>query len=99
MAQDPAPGTIVRHFLSLEMEQVTQFTAPQFRPMGHATTAILTRQFGEQSNQQQTRPAGIADHVDHVDQGWFADRHTALPNQTARLSREEKDGSKVLYRS
>src|SRR5260370_32127761 len=53
--QDPAPGTIVRHFLSLEMEELTQLTAVQFRPMGHATTAILTRQFDEQSNQQQTR--------------------------------------------
>src|SRR2546426_4517540 len=55
MPQDSAPGAIVWHFLSLEMEELTQFTVTQFRPMSHATTAILSRQFGEQSNQQQTR--------------------------------------------
>src|SRR6266702_1987172 len=55
MPQDSAPGAIVWHFLALKRKELTQFMAAQFRPVGHATTAILSCQFGEQSNQQQAR--------------------------------------------
>jgi len=44
-------------------------------------------------------PTDIADHVGHDDQEWFANTHTAHPNQTPGLSGEGKPGSKVLYRS
>src|SRR2546428_7517564 len=54
MTQDPAPGTVVRHLLSLQMEELTQFTTAQFRPMGHASAAILACQFGEHTDHEQT---------------------------------------------
>lgn len=45
MAQNPTPGAVMRHALSFEMEELTQFLGAQFGPMSHSTTAILTRQF------------------------------------------------------
>ena len=52
VTQDPAPGTVVRHPLSLQMEELTQFTTSQFRPIGHATEAHLPCQFGEHTDHE-----------------------------------------------
>jgi hypothetical protein len=50
MTQHPAPGTVMRHPLSLQMQELTQFTTAQFGPMSHATAALLACQFGEHSD-------------------------------------------------
>src|SRR5713101_3367310 len=55
MTQDPAPGTVVRHALSLEVEESTQFMGAQFGPVCHRTTTILTSQFRQHPDHEQTR--------------------------------------------
>src|SRR2546423_2166128 len=54
ITQDPAPRTVVWHSLSLEVEELTQFMGTQFGPVSHRTTAILTCQFRQYSDHEQT---------------------------------------------
>jgi hypothetical protein len=54
MTQHPAPGTVVRHFLALEMKKLAQFMCAQLGPMRHGTTAILTSQFRQDPTHEQT---------------------------------------------
>ncbi len=42
LAENPTPGTVVRHPRSLEMEELAQFLCAEFSPMSHATTTILS---------------------------------------------------------
>jgi len=53
MAQYPAPGTVMRHALAFEMEELTQFTGAQLGPMTHPTTTILPCQFGQHPDHEQ----------------------------------------------
>ncbi len=56
VAQHATPGALVRHRLSLQLEQATHFLLAQSCPMRHGTAAILPRQFGQHSDQQKRRP-------------------------------------------
>ncbi|GAC1583575.1 MAG: hypothetical protein NVS4B1_23090 [Ktedonobacteraceae bacterium] len=51
----PAPRTGMRHALSSEKEELTQVLGAQLGAMGHATTAILSCQFREDSDPEQAR--------------------------------------------
>jgi len=42
LSENATPRTGVRHALSFEMEELTQFTCSQFGPMSHASAAILS---------------------------------------------------------
>src|SRR5947209_5788928 len=87
------------HALSFEMEELTQFMPAQFGPMSHPTTAILTCQFCQNSDHEQTRPEDSAPHVDDDDRESFVSRHRARLNQKATLPWEEGGKPKLLYLS
>jgi len=71
----------------------------QFGEVGHRTTTILTSQFRQHPDHEQTRQGVVpTTSVSMISNGLPA-RRTAPPNQTPALSEEEKADAKVLYRS